>query len=226
MPGCRVERVTRDGPASLHVAARSLGGVGRCPGCGRVSRAVHSRYRRCPTDPPSLGRTVRVGLHVRRFYCRNTACPRRTFAERLPELVAPHARRTRRLAEAQAGVGAALGGEASARLLPRLAMPASADTVLRLVRRMPLPEQRDPPRVVGVDDWAGARGARTAPSWWTWSDAACWTCSPTGPRRCWPTGCGAGRGSRWSPATARPSTPAASSWARRRRPRSPTAGTC
>jgi hypothetical protein len=128
MPGCRVERVTRDGPASLHVAARSLGGVGRCPGCGRASRAVHSRYRRRPTDLPSLGRTVRVGLHVRRFYCRNAACPRRTFAERLPELVAPHARRTRRLAEAQARVGAALGGEASARLLPRLAMPASADT--------------------------------------------------------------------------------------------------
>ena len=37
-------------------------------------------------------------------------------------------------------------------------MPASADTVLRLVRRMPLPEQRDPPRVVGVDDWAVRKG--------------------------------------------------------------------
>ena len=71
-----------------------------------------------------------------------------------------------------------------------------------------------------------ARGARTAPSWWTWSAAACWTSSPTGPRRCWPTGCGAGRGSRWSHETARPSTRAASSWARRRRRRSPTAGTC
>jgi transposase len=139
IPGCSVERVTHDGPASLHVVARSLGGAGRCPGCGRASRAVHSRYHRRPADLPSLGRTVRVGLHVRRFYCRNAACSRRTFAERLPELVAPYARRTRRLAEAQGGVGAALGGEASARLLPRLAMPASADTVLRLVRRIPLP---------------------------------------------------------------------------------------
>ena len=77
--------------------------------------------------------------------------------------MAPYARRTRRLAEAQGRVGAALGGEASARLLPRLAMPASADTVLRLVRRMPLPERRDPPRAVGVDDWAvrAARKGRT-----------------------------------------------------------------
>jgi len=32
-------------------------------------------------------------------------------------------------------------------------MPASADTVLRLVRAIPLPE-RVTPRVLGVDDWA------------------------------------------------------------------------
>jgi len=36
-------------------------------------------------------------------------------------------------------------------------MPASADTVLRLVRRLPLPEP-EPPRVVAVDDWAKRRG--------------------------------------------------------------------
>src|SRR5689334_3000012 len=158
VPGCSIERITPDGPGFLRIAARGARPGGRCPDCGRASRAVHSRYHRRPADLPSLGRSVWVELRVRRFYCRNAACPRRTFAERLPELVAPHARRTRRLAEAQGRVGAALGGEASARLLPRLAMPASADTVLRLVRRMPLPEQPEPPRAVGVDDWAVRKG--------------------------------------------------------------------
>jgi len=114
---------------------------------------VHSRYRRKPADLPSLGRRVGVSLRVRRFYCRNAKCARRTFAERLPELVAPHARRTCRLAAAQARVGVALGGNAGSRLLRHLAMPASTDTVLRLVHRLPLPAQ-EPPRVVGVDDWA------------------------------------------------------------------------
>jgi hypothetical protein len=90
---------------------------------------------------------------VRRFYCRNAKCARRTFAERLPGLVAPYARRTYRLATAQAQVGVALGGEAGSRLLQHLAMPVSPDTVLRLVHRLPLPAP-DPPRVVGVDDWA------------------------------------------------------------------------
>jgi len=157
MPGCRVEVITSDGPNLLYIAAHGIRPGGRCPDCGRASRAVHSRYHRHPADLPSLGRRVRVGLRARRFYCRNAKCARRTFAERLPELVAPHARRTDRLAEAQSQVGAALGGETGARLLQRLAMPASADTVLRLIRRLPLCEP-EPPRVVAVDDWAMRKG--------------------------------------------------------------------
>jgi len=152
MPGCRVERIT---PVSdfLDIAAHGTRPGNRCPDCGRASRAVHSRYRRKPADHPSLGRRVGVSLCVRRFYCRNAKCARCTFAERLPELVAPHARRTCRLAAAQARVGVALGGNAGSRLLHHLAMPASPDMVLRLVRKLPLPAP-EPPRVVGVDDWA------------------------------------------------------------------------
>src|SRR3954452_11395007 len=157
MPGCRVKQITREDPGLLSITVQGTRPGGRCPECGHASRAVHSRYRRRPADLPSLGRAVRVDLHLRRFYCRNAACTRRTFAERLPELIRPHARRTSRLAQAQARVGAALGGEGSARLLQHLAMPASADTVLRLIRRLPLPEP-EPPRVVGVDDWALRKG--------------------------------------------------------------------
>jgi Transposase/zinc-finger of transposase IS204/IS1001/IS1096/IS1165 len=157
MPGCGVERITRDDPDFLHITAHGARPGGCCPDCGRASRAVHSRYRRRPADLPSLGRAVRVELRVRRFYCRNAACARRTFAERLPELLGPRARRTLRLAEAQGRVGAALGGEGGARLLQRLSMPASAGAVLRLVRGLPLPEPA-PPRVVGVDDWALRKG--------------------------------------------------------------------
>ncbi len=157
MPGCHIEQITRASPELLHVTAHGTRPGGRCPDCGRASRAVHSTYRRRPADLPSLGRAVRIGLGVRRFYCRNPACTRRTFAEQLPELIMPHARRTRRLAEAQGRVGIAFSGKNAARLLPHLAMPASADTVLRLIRRLPLPE-REVPRVVGVDDWAVRKG--------------------------------------------------------------------
>lgn len=157
MLGCRVDAIASTGPDCLQVDVRGACPDGRCPECGRASRAVHSRYRRQPSDLPSLGRRVRVVLRVRRFYCRNPRCTRRTFAERMPELVLPHARRTCRLATAQGQVGVALGGEAGAKLLQHLAMPTSADTVLRLVRRMPLPEVKVP-HIVAVDDWAIRKG--------------------------------------------------------------------
>jgi hypothetical protein len=108
---------------------------------------------------PILGREVRLEVRVRRFVCRNAVCPRRTFAERLSVLLPPRARRTRRLADAQCKVGIALGGEAGARLLSVLGMPTSPDTLLRLVRRTPLPARPAPP-VLGVDDWALKKGRK------------------------------------------------------------------
>src|SRR3954463_6666000 len=159
MPGCRVEQITREDPGRLSITAKGTRPGGRCPDCGQASRAVHSRYRRRPADLPPPRRAGRARPRLRRFSGRNAACPRRTFAERLPELIRPHARRTGRWAEAQARGGAALGGEGSARLLQHLAMPASADKVLRLIRSLPLPEpEPEPPRVVGVDDWALRKG--------------------------------------------------------------------
>jgi transposase len=157
VPDCRIEQITPDGPTHLRITARSFPRARRCPDCGRVSRAVHSRYERHLADLPSLGRSVSVHLWVRRFYCRNADCARQTFVERLPKLAMPFARRTCRLAAAQGQTGLALGGEASARLLSGLSMPVSADTVLRLVKAMPLPDQ-PAPRVIGVDDWAKRKG--------------------------------------------------------------------
>jgi transposase len=53
----------------------------------------------------------------------------------------------------------ALGGQAGARLAHRLGLPASRDTLLRLVRRLPLPVT-PPLRAIGVDDWAHRKRQR------------------------------------------------------------------
>jgi transposase len=42
---------------------------------------------------------VRLELHVRRFFCLKKACARQIFTERLPNVVAPYARRTTRLGD-------------------------------------------------------------------------------------------------------------------------------
>src|SRR5690349_9813939 len=156
-PDCRIEQVMRAGPASVEFAVQATQPQASCPTCFTTSQAVHSWYQRHPADLPSFGHQVCLNLSIRRFYCPNQTCPRQTFVEPLPALLSPRARRTRRLATAQAQVGVTCGGEAGARLLQRLAMPTSADTVLRLVRALPLPAN-ETPRVVGVDDWALKKG--------------------------------------------------------------------
>ncbi len=130
-----------------------------CPLCGILSDRVHSRYTRTLADLPWQGLSVAVQVRARRFRCAAVGCPRRVFAERLPEVARPRGRQTARLADIQRHIGFAVGGEPGSRLAARLSMPASGDTLLRLVRAAEL-ERHPSPRVVGIDDWAWRRGQR------------------------------------------------------------------
>lgn len=141
----------------LVVVARTCRPNAHCPLCGVASTRPRSRYCRSLADLSAQGTPVRLKFWVRRFACDYERCAQRVFTERLPALAAPHARRTQRLSDALLDVGLALGGEAAARLLATFGLTASADTLLRLVHRAPLPE-RPAPRVLGVDEWARRRG--------------------------------------------------------------------
>lgn len=147
--------VENDSRPVIH--ARSTAPEATCPACGHASRTLHGSYARAPDDLPIGEREVTLHLHVRRFQCRNPTCSRRTFAEAFPNLLEPHAQRTTRLRAAQARVGITIGAEAGNRLLERLSMPTSPDTLLRLIRAQPIPLLAAP-RVLGVDDWAFKRG--------------------------------------------------------------------
>jgi hypothetical protein len=46
------------------------------------------------SDAPLGGAETLICLRVRRFFCDNTACSRGTFAEQVPGLSTPYARRT------------------------------------------------------------------------------------------------------------------------------------
>jgi transposase len=128
-----------------------------CPGCEHSSVRVHSRYRRRLADAPIAARLVVIELRVRRFFCDNAGCARRTFVEQVPGLTSPHARRTGLLRGMLEELGLALAGRAGARLAARLGVSTSRDSLLRLVRALP-----DPPvgvvEVLGVDDFALRRG--------------------------------------------------------------------
>jgi hypothetical protein len=105
---------------------------------------------------------VSLVLEVRRFFCDAAACARQIFAERFPGLATPKSRRSARLTALLQPIAVAVGGEAGARLVGDLGLTASPDTLLRLLRALPLPSGLTP-RVLGVDDWARRRGRRYSP---------------------------------------------------------------
>ena len=74
---------------------------------------------------------------IGRFRCRNSSCPRKIFCERLPGIARAYGRQTERASEIVRLIGYVAGGLPGQRLLARLSIATSEDTVLRRVREQP-----------------------------------------------------------------------------------------
>jgi len=144
---------------AIIVEARLITPTATCPCCGVAASRRQSPYQRTLADLPWQGIPVFVRLVVRRFWCDNPACPRAIFAERVPTLAPPYARKTTRLLAVLTQVGFALGGEGGRRLLDALGMAASGDTLLRLVRCATVTPGTTP-AAIGIDDFALRRRQR------------------------------------------------------------------
>jgi transposase len=142
-----------DSTAQITLRVLSTQTSAPCPLCATPARRIHSDYGRTLADLPWADYRVRLRLRVRKWFCRNRRCQRRIFTERLPTVAAPWARRTLRLAQRLVALGMALGGRAGVHLGRAWALAVSRNTLLRLLRRLPLPVLPTP-RVLGVDDFA------------------------------------------------------------------------
>jgi transposase len=78
--GVRVEVVNVKG-SSVRIAASTPGGKMACPGCGTESARVNSGYEQRLSDAAVGGQEVLICLRVRRLFCDNLDCGRKTFAE-------------------------------------------------------------------------------------------------------------------------------------------------
>lgn len=155
LPGCSIDRIRITGTVAV-VHAHPKDRAAPCPSCDVRSSRTHSYRTRVLADLPAGSRRVQLHMRLRRLYCCNVLCPRRTFTHPLA-MADRYARRTCRLDRVLLAIATALGGEAGHRLLTELRMPASADTLLRRIRRQLLPGYSNP-RVIGVDDWAFRKG--------------------------------------------------------------------
>ena len=155
-PDLLLEEITREGQ-TLFLTVRCSKKALACPDCAQESMKVHSRYPRTLADVSLMDYAVVLRVQVRRFFCSNPACARKTFAEPFADLVVPHARRTNRQASRLRAIAKELGGRPAARESENVLMPVSRHTLLRLLRRAPIPAA-PPPRVLGVDDWSLRKG--------------------------------------------------------------------
>ena len=103
--------------------------IGICLDCGRRSRNRHGWSNRSLQDLPAQGKTVTVKLLLSRWRCAHQKCERQTFTDRLPTIASPYARRTTRVAEIVGLLGHGAGGRPGERLMQRLGMPVSDDTM-------------------------------------------------------------------------------------------------
>jgi len=157
LAGLRVHRV-EDAGVAVMIAASCRADSACCPRCGLESARVHGGYARTVADGAAGGRPVLIVLRVRRFRCRNPQCPAVTFAEQAAGLSERYRRRSVPLLAMLAGFGLELAGRAATRLAGTLGIAVHPATVLRLVAAAPDPQVTAAPDVLGVDDFALAKG--------------------------------------------------------------------
>ena len=146
-------------PQLITLELTSNSAVAYCPLCKQPTRQIHSRYLRQVEDLPWKSIPVLLKLKLRRFWCLNGLCLRKIFVERLSPAINAYARRTTALIHRITDLAFELGGQAAAFICSKLAMAASASTLIRYIRQAPEGVQQTPLlKNIGVDDWAIRRG--------------------------------------------------------------------
>ncbi|WP_328760303.1 ISL3 family transposase [Streptomyces sp. NBC_00271] len=142
----------------MRLKATACGWTPSCPDCGCPGRRIHSRYTRRLAERPVMGRRLVISLQVRRFFCEQRTCSRRTFAEQVPDLTERQRRHSVGLRRWMRTIATFQGGRPGERLCRTLQLPVGRTHLLGLLTAPAVPEQA--PRVLGVDEFAFRKGWR------------------------------------------------------------------
>ncbi|NGO46106.1 transposase family protein [Streptomyces sp. YC419] len=140
----------------LLVDAAGCGPPGACPQCAHPATRVHSRYWRHISELPVGGRGLIVRLHVRRFFCYQSQCQRRTFVEQVAGLTEPRRRSSSAARSAIRAVAMRLGGRPGQRLCAKLRLHGRRTALLEQLVAPLVPARA--PRVLGIDEFAFRKG--------------------------------------------------------------------
>ena len=143
---------------SLLIYASTCQSSSYCPVCRKKSTRIHSKYNRELSDLPVSGKAVRIKLMARKYFCENYSCPRKVFTERFANEICPHGRRLIRSNHLLCKMALELGGNKGATISQLVGLPISSSTILRILRKLDIPEKTMTSGIIGVDDWAFKKG--------------------------------------------------------------------
>jgi transposase len=108
-------------------------------------------------DLPAVGAAVSLRVHVGRWRCRQSGSSVRFFTGALSGVAEMRGRRTCRADVVTQLIGHALGGRPGERLISRIGLPVSDDTILRRLKTRARAAITGA-QVVGIDEWAKRKG--------------------------------------------------------------------
>ncbi|WP_404962391.1 ISL3 family transposase [Streptomyces sp. 147326] len=146
--------VVADG--GMMIDAAGCGSPGACPQCRHPAARVHSRYWRHIAGLPVGVHRLIVRLRVRRFFCNQNWCRRRTFVEQVEGLTEPRRRSSTAARSAMRAVAVELGGRPGQRLCARLGLYGRRTTILGQLTAPPVPARA--PQILGIDEFAFGKG--------------------------------------------------------------------
>lgn len=134
MKDIRVLYEAREGN-KINIIAESTKESCRCPKCGVMSSAKHSKYTRKLTCG-SLDDTIKeIIIIVKKFKCKVKNCSQRIFVERL-SFALPYSRITNKIIDFIKTIALSTSAEKASIILSKIGIKISHDTIIRLIRNL------------------------------------------------------------------------------------------
>ena len=118
----------------MSIRVKSLRIESCCPHCGESSTHVHSRTIRTIKDLPVQGKKVKILLEHKKFFCKNSKCHYKTFAERF-SFFKDKATKTNRLQDEIIRVSLTQSSITASKYLRNSVVDVGKSTICNLLKR-------------------------------------------------------------------------------------------
>ena len=118
----------------IYINVKSNRVAPECPYCGEVGKRVHSRYERRFRDLPIQGKKAEIVLDNLKYFCENSDCSHKTFAESF-ECLPFKVKRSKRLTESIIELSLNVSSITAASMLKKGTADVGKSTICNLLKK-------------------------------------------------------------------------------------------